>query len=100
MKPVLHTSYPDSADRHASLATGTSRQSPVTRFSDTVDVRNRGALRINRFSDGQMRSAQDAPAVVRLWLAQQCHELSAHAARALAEQLLAAAAYADRQNSA
>ena len=39
-----------------------------------------------------------APAVVRLWVDDQCHELSAHEARAMAAQLLAAAALADKQN--
>jgi hypothetical protein len=70
----------------------------VTRFGDAVDVRNRGVLRINRFAGSQMHTTEVTPAVVRLWMDDQCHELSAHEARAMAEQLLAAAAFADTQN--
>jgi uncharacterized caspase-like protein len=73
------------------------RKPLVTRFGDAVDVRNRGALRISRLAGSQMRM-HDTPAVVRLWTDEQCHELSAHNARALAAQLLAAAALADTQN--
>ena len=73
------------------------RPAPVKRFGESVDVRNRGALRINRFA-GQQAVSEEAPAVVRLWMAQGCHELSPHEARALAAQLLDAAAHADRQN--
>lgn len=80
-------------------ATGADDRKPlVTRFGDAVDVRNRGALRMNRFAGSQMHTTEVAPAVVRLWMDEQCHELSAHEARALAEQLLAAAAFADKQN--
>jgi hypothetical protein len=70
----------------------------LTRFGDAVDVRSRGALRITRFA-GSQAGLQETPAVVRLWVADQCQELSSHHARALAAQLLAAAALADSQNS-
>ena len=74
------------------------RKPPVTRFGDAIDVRNRGALKMGRFA-GSQAAVQDAPAVVRLWTDQQCRELSAHQARALAAQLVAAALLADTQNS-
>ena len=74
------------------------RKAPVTRFGDAIDVRNRGALKMGRFA-GSQAATQDTPAVVRLWTEQQCRELSAHQARALAAQLLAAALLADMQNS-
>ncbi len=70
----------------------------ITRFGEMVDVRNRGMVRIGRFA-GTTVSPQHAPAVVRLWYAEQCKEMSAHEARAFAAQLLAAAALADSQNS-
>jgi hypothetical protein len=69
----------------------------LTRFGDAVDVRRRGALRLSRFAGTQPRT-EDLPAVVRIWMADQCKELTTHQARALAEQLLAAAALADSQN--
>lgn len=69
----------------------------ITRFGNSVDVRNRGALRMSRFA-GSQAEAQLAPAVVRLWTAEQCHEFSAHQARGIAAQLLAAADLADSQN--
>ena len=70
----------------------------ITRFGEMVDVRNRGGVRIGRFA-GTAVSPQHAPAVVRLWHAEQCKEMTAHEARAFAGQLLAAAALADSQNS-
>lgn len=69
----------------------------ITRFGEMVDVRNRGSVRIGRFA-GSTAAPQHAPAVVRLWHAEQCKEMSAHEARAFAAQLLAAAALADSQN--
>jgi hypothetical protein len=42
---------------------------------------------------------RDAPAVVRLWNGDSCRELSITEARALAEQLLGAANFAEFQNS-
>ncbi len=70
----------------------------VQRFGTQIDVRNRGALRLGP----SMRSVvckSEQPAVVRIWYGEQCRELSAHEARALAAQLTAAAAYADQQNT-
>jgi hypothetical protein len=99
MKTVLHPSFPRTpADTVSMMTPADDRKPLITRFGEAVDVRNRGALRISRFAGGQMRTSDDAPAVVRLWMAQQCHELSAHEARALAGQLLAASALADQQN--
>lgn len=69
----------------------------LTRFGDAVDVRRRGALRMGRFAGTQSRT-QVAPAVVRIWTEDQCRELSAHQARALAAQLLDAAILVDAQN--
>jgi hypothetical protein len=69
----------------------------LTRFGDSVDVRRRGALRLSRFAGTQPRT-ENLPAVVRIWLADQCKELTPNQARALAEQLQAAAALADSQN--
>ena len=68
----------------------------LTQFGDLVDVRKRGALRIMRTA-GAPRNLE-TPAVVRLWHEEQCRELSAHQARALANQLLAAADLVDSQN--
>lgn len=62
----------------------------VTRFGETVDVRNRGTLRAAK--------SAIAPAVVRLWHDDQCREMNSHEARALAAQLIAAANLADVQN--
>ena len=70
----------------------------LTRFGEAVDVRRRGALRMGRFAGSQTRT-EDAPAVVRIWTADQCRELTAHQARGLAAQLLAAATLADSQNN-
>ncbi len=70
----------------------------LTRFGDIVDVRRRGALRIGKFAGTQARPVE-APAVIRLWEDGQCREMSAHQARVLAAQLLAAASFADAQNS-
>jgi hypothetical protein len=79
-------------------ATGNENHEPIlTRFGDAVDVRRRGALRISRFAGTQPRT-EEVPAVVRIWLADQCKELTTHQARALAEQLLAAATLAESQN--
>lgn len=69
----------------------------VTRFGDMVDVRNRGAVRINRFA-GSIAAQESAPAVVRIWHAEQCREMTAHQARAFAAQLMEAAALAESQN--
>lgn len=69
----------------------------ITRFGNSVDVRNRGALRMSRFA-GSQTQAQLAPAVVRLWTAEECREFSAHEARGIAAQLMAAADLADSQN--
>ncbi len=76
---------------------GGTRQA-VQRFGTQIDVRNRGALRLGP----SMRSAastREQPAVVRMWHGEQCRELSAHEARALAAQLSAAALYAEQQNA-
>lgn len=70
----------------------------LTRFGEAVDVRRRGALRMARFAGSHSRT-EDAPAVVRLWTSDQCRELTAHQARGLAAQLLAAAMLADSQNN-
>ncbi|OGB21891.1 MAG: hypothetical protein A3I66_16230 [Burkholderiales bacterium RIFCSPLOWO2_02_FULL_57_36] len=92
------------ADRHFHTSAlrltpsiGEQRTPLITRFGNSVDVRNRGALRMSRFAGSQTQS-QPAPAVVRLWTAEQCHEFSAHQARGIAAQLLAAADLADSQN--
>jgi len=74
-----------------------SRASVTTRFGQTVDVRNRGSLRIVRLTGSQLPVSEE-PAVVRVWNGEQCRELSSHAARALAAQLLEAASHADLQN--
>lgn len=79
-------------------AISTENHEPIlTRFGDAVDVRRRGALRLSRFAGTQPRT-EELPAVVRIWMADQCRELTTHQARALAEQLLAAATLADSQN--
>ena len=98
MKSVIHNQYLGPQGQPLPLMTSAEERKPlVTRFGDAVDVRNRGALRMSRFA-GSQTSAQVSPAVVRLWSDEQFHELSAHQARALAAQLLAAAALTDKQN--
>lgn len=69
-----------------------------TRFGELVDVRNRGALRLARMVGIQI-PGKEAPAVVRLWNGDNCRELSVADARALAEQLLDAARFAEQQNT-
>ncbi|NEX63998.1 hypothetical protein [Noviherbaspirillum galbum] len=68
-----------------------------TRFGELVDVRHRGALRLARLTGLQVPQT-DMPAVVRLWNGDICKEMSIHEARALAAQLLEAAACAEGQN--
>lgn len=70
----------------------------VTHFGEMVDVRNRDAVRIGRFA-GTCSALQDTAAVVRVWTAEQCREMTSHEARAFASQLLAAAALAENQNN-
>ena len=70
----------------------------LTAFGDLVDVRKRGALRIMRMAGQHQGRELDTPAVVRLWHEEQCRELTAGQARALANQLLAAADMVDGQN--
>jgi hypothetical protein len=77
---------------------GKGRASISTQFGETVDVRNRGALRISRLVGIQVSSV-DAPAVVRIWTDDKCRELSTAEARALAVQLLEAARFAELQNT-
>ncbi len=69
-----------------------------TRFGDMVDVRSRGALRVMRLV-GIQTPDSDTPAVVRLWSGETCRELSINQTRALAAQLIEAAAHAEQQNS-
>lgn len=80
--------HPAATDNHEPI---------LTRFGDVVDVRRRGALRLSRFAGTQPRT-ENVPAVVRIWMAEQCKELTSHQARALAAQLLEAASLADSQN--
>jgi hypothetical protein len=100
MKQGNHHSFPtfDNPALRLAAAAPEERKSLITRFGESVDVRNRGTLRMSRFAGSQTQS-QAAPAVVRLWIAEQCHEFSAHQARGMAAQLLAAAALADSQNN-
>jgi hypothetical protein len=99
------TGQPASA-RHLGLAVPPQQSRPATsgpartaveRFGAQIDVRNRGALRLNPSARGAA-PAREQPAVVRMWHGEQCRELSVHEARALAAQLVAAALYADQQN--
>lgn len=69
----------------------------VTHFGPDVDVRHRGVLRMPRHHMGDIPDTP-APAVVRLWQEVAFREFDAAQARALAAQLLAAAALAERQN--
>ena len=99
MKQVMYQDYPIVQNQASRLlAEVENRRHLTTRFGDAVDVRNRGTLRMSRFA-GTQAMTQDAPAVVRLWNDEQFHEFTPHKARALAEQLLAAAALADMQNN-
>jgi len=97
MKSFIYEEQFAAQGRSAHLIANEDHKSLVTRFGDAVDVRNRGALRISRIV-GAQHNRQESPAVVRLWTEEQVHELSAHKARALAAQLLAAAALTDQQN--
>jgi hypothetical protein len=99
MKPYLYRAK-EAASALPSASTkaaGPERKLLVTRFGDAIDVRNRGTLKVTRLA-GSQAQVHDAPAVVRLWTNQQCRELTAHQARMLAEQLLAAASLAELQN--
>ncbi len=84
--------------RSRNLAAGPLGVPLVTRFGDMVDVRNRGGVRIGRFA-GSQPQARGTPAVVRVWHAEQCKELSVQEARAFAAQLFAAAALVETQNN-
>lgn len=100
MKQRNHHPFPafENPALRLAVAATEERKPLVTRFGESVDVRNRGTLRMGRFAGSQAQT-QAAPAVVRLWIAEQCHEFSAHQARGMAAQLLAAAALADSQNN-
>jgi hypothetical protein len=89
--------YSVSQPKKESISTENAHEPILTRFGDTVDVRRRGALRLSRFAGTQPRTS-DIPAVVRIWIGDQCKELTSNQARALAEQLLAGASLADSQN--
>lgn len=105
---VSHHTNPSAATVHHLPQLRASRQSyspvpdfnaPVlTAFGDLVDVRKRGALRIMRMAGQHQGRELDTPAVVRLWHEEQCRELTAGQARALANQLLEAADMVDGQN--
>ncbi len=83
---------------HPAFAASLVETAPVlTQFGEMVDVRKRGALRIMRLA-GMLDRNLDTPAVVRLWHEEHCRELSSQQARRLANQLLAAADLADKQN--
>jgi hypothetical protein len=73
------------------------RRPVATRFGPMIDVRNRGALRLAARS-GQGTEAREDPAIVRIWSGERCRELSISEARALAAQLIDAAAHAEREN--
>ena len=69
----------------------------ICRFGAQIDVRKRGALRLGPSARGES-AKREQPAVVRIWNGEDCRELTAHEARALAAQLAAAAQFADEQN--
>ncbi|MEC5216027.1 hypothetical protein RCH09_000964 [Actimicrobium sp. GrIS 1.19] len=73
------------------------RRPVATRFGPMVDVRNRGALR-PAIRATQRTTAPEDPAIVRIWNGEKCRELSILEARALAAQLIDAAAHAEREN--
>ena len=70
----------------------------ATRFGPSIDVRNRGALKVSARPGLQPNTNQQL-AIVRIWNGDNCRELSVTDARAFASQLIAAAAYAEDQNS-
>lgn len=84
---------------HAPLRLCAGERAPAisTRFGESVDVRNRGALRLARLVGIQVPELA-APAIVRLWSGETCRELTSGEARALAAQLIDAADHADAQN--
>ena len=96
---ISHIHRPDTS---AAVTTGsgnlTAGSAAIRRFGAQIDVRKRGALRLNA-SARSATAQQEQPAVVRMWNGENCRELTAHQARALAAQLAAAALYADEQNS-
>ncbi len=100
MKSSMPDVTPLQQDLSVSIATpdATLRKPLITRFGEAVDVRNRGTLKVGRFAGSQSQS-RDTPAVVRIWTDDQCRELTAHQARALAAQLLEAASLAELQNN-
>ncbi len=89
LQPAFRQPYSSTTDLHSPV---------LTTFGDQVDVRKRGALRIMRMAGMHQGRELDTPAVVRLWHEDQCRELTAGQARALANQLLAAADMVDGQN--
>lgn len=97
MTPAGINDFSRSTQVVSDVSPGRPRPALVRRFGDTVDVRNRGALRMLRLA-GRQAPAADAPAVVRVWHGDACRELSVHDARALAAQLVEAASYAEQQN--
>jgi|GEM_PF-3401672 len=99
MKPASSNAFLASSASLRTTSAERSRPSVVRRFGNTVDVRNRGALKVVRLV-GMQSPGNDAPAVVRMWSGENCRELSVNDARALAAQLVEAAAYAELQNGA
>lgn len=69
----------------------------ATRFGPSVDVRHKGAFKTSTSSARLPGNRHQA--VVRLWTGNDCRELSVSEARAFAAELIAAAAFAESQNS-
>ena len=69
----------------------------ATRFGPSIDVRNRGALKVA--SAATTTTAPRHLAVVRIWNGDCCREMSVTDARIFAAQLMAAASYAENQNA-
>lgn len=69
----------------------------ATRFGPAIDVRNRGVFKV--LTNTLHATANQHLAVVRIWSGDSCREMSSDDARIFASQLIAAAAYAESQNS-
>lgn len=80
------------------ISAGAVSRRVATRFGPSIDVRNRGVLKAFTPPALQANTNQHL-AIVRIWNGDDCRELSVMDARAFAAQLIAAAAFAEDQNS-
>ncbi len=85
-----------SSAAHPSVSSSALPSRIATRFGPSIDVRNRGVFKAS--PNAMQISAQQHFAVVRIWSGDCCREMSVNDARIFAEQLTAAASFAESQN--